>query len=70
MLISLHKTLAHVCLFSIIEVTKMSGGGYMLKTVWSDFYGGMIDLINGSHVRELPEKARYKYTDEMMFNMK
>ncbi|RJQ33192.1 MAG: hypothetical protein C4562_01095 [Actinobacteria bacterium] len=36
----------------------------MVKRVWSDFYGGMIDLVMVDSIKEIPDDARYKYTEE------
>lgn len=36
----------------------------MEKRVWSDFYTGVIAVIMVSSVQQIPDKARYKYTDE------
>ena len=36
----------------------------MIKRVWSDFYGGMIDLEMVDNIKQVPSNARYKYTDE------
>jgi len=36
----------------------------MIKKAWSDFYAGMIELIMVNRVQQIPDKARYKYTNE------
>jgi len=36
----------------------------MIKRVWSEFYGGYINIVMVGSVKEIPDGARYKYTEE------
>ncbi|MBU7006324.1 hypothetical protein [Phosphitispora fastidiosa] len=36
----------------------------MIKHTWSEFYGGPINLIMVDNVKQIPDGARYKYTEE------
>jgi hypothetical protein len=35
----------------------------MTEILWSDFYNGMIEVKMVGNLKEIPQKAKYKYTD-------
>jgi hypothetical protein len=36
----------------------------MTKEIWSDYYCGLIEVTMVATIKQLPKRARYKYTDD------
>lgn len=45
------------------HIEKILGEKEMIKKIYSEFWGGMIEITIVKFT-DLPKKARYKYTDE------